>query len=119
MATSPKEPFVGEELIRLRIEAYHVHFVFSEMVLQIGADFSVVSEDGARTKVSPATRQGELSAIWRLIGDKVAIATWGDEVIMLFESGCKIAIPPSKGQIRGSILGRAKTEDGRVLLEDF
>lgn len=118
MSTAPtKEPFPGEELIRIQIETYQIHFVFSKTVLQIGGAFSITSEQGILAEFNPGMREGDLPPIWGLIGDKVAKTVWDDEITILFVTGCKILIPAAGGQIRGAILGQ--TENGRVIFEDF
>ena len=106
---------IGEELIRISLEAYRVHLVFEDTVLQIGARFWVVRKDGTRFEVCPERRTGEVEVIWNLIGDRVQGVVWDDRIEIVFSSGSRIQIgAASRGQIRGTIADRKS-----MMVEDF
>lgn len=113
-----REPYISEELIRIQIEAYDIHFVFIDTVLQIGANFSVVGQGLGSSEFKPGERKGDLVVLWSLIGQTVKDATWDDEVTILFENGSRIRIPMAEGIIRGSIVGRHKVDD-KIYWQDF
>lgn len=113
-----KEPYINEELIRIQIEAYEIHFIFTETVLQIGTSFSIARYGQSPAEFNPMERKGDLVALWRIIGCKAKGTSWKNEVIIQFDDYSEIKIPETNGHIRGSIVSRHEV-DGKVLWQDF
>jgi hypothetical protein len=65
-----REPMVGEELIRLSLEAFHVQLQFENMVLEIGVAFRVNGGVGDAVRIDPVTHDGDVGPLWSLIGER-------------------------------------------------
>lgn len=105
-------PILDEELIRISIEPYQIHFEFSNTVLQIGGKFSVKS-NSKHIIIDPENRSGEISILWKLIGRRAIKVDWNSEIVMEFEDKSLVKIMKSES-FRGSILDKKE-----MMVEDF
>jgi hypothetical protein len=114
MQTAAPDPLVGDELLEITLEAYHVRFTFMKSVLQIGAPFVVWFSEESATRIDPNVRSGDLASVWPLIGKVVKTVAWNETVTLVFDGMVKIAIGPSPCRLRGTIMGRRD-----MTVEDF
>jgi Family of unknown function (DUF6188) len=98
------DPLVGDELIRITLETYEVHFQFGKSALQLGAPFLLEREGDVLAEVQPETRAGEISPLWQLVGKTVRKVVWTKSLRIVFSDHLELLIPPSSGQLRGAIL---------------
>jgi hypothetical protein len=116
--TRMREPYIGEELISIHIEAYEIHFIFTDTVLQVRTSFSVACDSEIFAEFNPSERKGDLVVLWAMIGRRAKNTSWENEVTIALDSDYKIVIPPLKNHIRGSIVSRHKIED-KIFWQDF
>jgi hypothetical protein len=116
MCREDKDPLVGDELLEIALEAYHVCFTFTNSVLQIGAPFAVLVQGKSMARIDPSSKSGDFASLWPLIGKRVKAVVWNDTVRILLngEEEEEIAIGASKGKFRGTIIGRHD-----MTVEDF
>ncbi|MFD2263488.1 hypothetical protein ACFSM5_11360 [Lacibacterium aquatile] len=96
---SGQDLFVGDELVRLQVEHYHVRLLFKEATLQLGAAFSITDDQGRVEILKPHEKTGEFGLLWQLLGVVAKEIAWaenhGDEVVMIFENGWKLTLAPA------------------------
>jgi len=90
-----------------------VHFTFMNSVLQIGAVFSVLVPGQTETSIDPIAKRGDLTVPWALVGKIVTSVVWDETIRIVFTDQQEIVIRPSRGQSRGTVIGRDMT------IEDF
>jgi hypothetical protein len=95
-----KDPlFIGDELIRLQIDHYHVRLIFSGADLQLGAEFSITDDQGRVEILKPQEKQGEFGLLWQLLVAVAKDIAWaenhGDEVVITFDNGWKLTLAPA------------------------
>ena len=114
-----REPLVGEELIRLSLEAFHVQLQFENTVLQIGVAFRVSRGVGDAVRIDPVTHDGDVGRLWSLIGERGHSVTWADEIEIAFTNGARLVIPAAvdNAPTRGTLMGRGA--NGENMVEDF
>jgi hypothetical protein len=98
------DPLVGDELVRITLETYEVHFQFAKSTVQIGAPFLLERAGQVLAEVQPQNRAGQISQLWQLVGKTVSEIVWTDSLRIVFSDRLELLIPPSLGQLRGAIL---------------
>jgi len=100
------DPLIGDELIRVQLEAAQIHFVFQHTVLQLGAAFVLQKDGNHLTTIDPSSRSGDLAHLWPRIGDRVLDVIWSEALCVVFSSRVEVVVPPTPGLLRGTIMGR-------------
>lgn len=96
---------LGKELIRIGLETYSVEFNFEDWTIEIGAEFCLKKSGRTLTVFHPEDQQGEVAALWPLIGSKIKNIDWSDPIEILFSNNISIEIPPDPNHNRGTVKG--------------
>lgn len=104
------DPLAGDELIRVTLETYEVHFQFAKSTVQIGAPFILEREGHVLAEIQPESRAGEISQLWQLVGKTVREVVWTEPVRIVFSDHLELLIPPRPGRFRGAILSAISGE---------
>lgn len=102
--TQTDDPLVGDELVRVSLETYEVDLKFQRHTLEIGSEFTVVS-GSLHAKIDPRSHMGNISAVWSLVGTTVQSVEWDQALTIRFSDGSMLVVSPTRGQLRGAILG--------------
>jgi hypothetical protein len=114
------DPLIGCELIRVSLEATHVHLDFLNTQVQIGSDFNLSRDGGCVETICPTKRSGDIALLWEAIGTHVTSLTWPDgsqeSLSIVFDNGAVVEILPTVDMPRGTILGTDGTSN---FVDDF
>jgi hypothetical protein len=117
------DPNIGDQLIRIRIEMYELHFEFENSALRIGAEFFLKHKGHSIAVFDPKHQAGDLNQLWKLIGKTIVAYTWNDLIEINLADDFSIEIPPNSSRPRGSIVGRQVIENSGgskgLVWEDF
>jgi hypothetical protein len=111
--TQRPEPPIGEQLVEVVLGEKQIKLVFSEVIFDV-VTLTVKGQNSPPQKIDPENRSGAIGALWTLVGHQAVAALWGKSVLISFDDGSEVEIPPSESGWRGTLYSRTEMN-----VEDF
>lgn len=92
MVSNSENDLIGEELIRVLLETFHVELIFNNYGVQLFNVFNIQDVNKFVTIIDGKNKVGDISKLWNLIGFSLVGVKVEEKFSLIFNNGSILSI---------------------------